>query len=117
MSDSDRDDLIDAYFDAMDEADLERVRPVLADDFVYESLAGDLEGAAGLETYLEEVRGLSNTSHQVTLRAHGEDASVAEGVVTGDGDDGRVEAGFCDVFEFDDADERIVRIGVYLNDS
>lgn len=117
MSDSDRDDLIDAYFDAMDTADLDLVRPALAEGFVYESLSGDFEGASGLETYLEEVRGLSNTSHEVTLRAHGETASVAEGTVTGDGEDGHVEAGFCDVFEFDDADERITRIGVYLNDT
>ncbi len=107
MSDSERDDLIDAYFDAMDEANPDLVRPALAGGFVYESLSGDFEGASGLETYLEEVRGLSNTTHEVSLRTHGEGASVVEGIVTGDSDDGRVEAGFCDVFEFDDADGRI----------
>lgn len=117
MSDSDRNELIDAYFDAMDAADLEILRPVLAEDFVYESLSGDFEGVDGIETYLEDVRGLSNTTHEITSRVHGEDASVAEGVVTGESEDGRVESGFCDVFEFDGGDERITRIGVYLNDS
>lgn len=117
MSETDRDDLIDAYFEAMDTADLSELRPVLAEGFVYESLSGDLEGAAGLETYLEELRGLSNTTHEVTLLVHGEEASVAEGVVTGESEDGPVEAEFCDVFEFDADDERLARIGVYLNDA
>lgn len=117
MSDSERDELIDAYFDAMDTADLSELRPLLAPGFVYESLSGDLEGAAGLETYLEEVRGLSNTTHEVALRVHGEEASVAEGTVTGEGAEGPVEAAFCDVFEFDADDEALARIGVYLNDA
>jgi ketosteroid isomerase-like protein len=117
MSEENRDALIDAYFEAMDAEDLEVVRPALADDFVYESLGGDLEGFAGLETYLTELRGLSNTTHEVTLRVHDEDASVAEGTVTGEGEDGLTEADFCNVFEFDATDEGITRIGVYLNDA
>lgn len=116
MSDSDRDALIDAYFDAMDAGDLEIVRPALADDFVYESLSGDLEGFAGLQTYMEDLRGLSNTTHRVRLRIHDEEASATEGTVTGDGDEGSVSADFCNVFEFDDADAGITRIGVHLND-
>lgn len=117
MSEADRNALIDAYFDALDAEDLDIVRPALADGFVYESLAGDLEGVAGLETYMEELRGLSNTTHEVTLRVHDEAASVAEGTVIGDSEDGTVEAEFCNVFEFDAATEGITRIGVYLNDA
>lgn len=117
MATADRNALIDAYFEAMDAADLDIVRPALADGFVYQSLAGDLEGFAGLETYMEELRGLSNTTHEVTIRVHGEAASVAEGTVTGEGEDGSVQADFCDVFEFDPEDEAITRIGVYLNDA
>ena len=101
----------------MDADDLDIVRPALADDFVYESLAGDLEGFAGLETYMEDLRSLSNTTHDITLRIHDEAASVAEGIVTGESKDGPVEAAFCNVFEFDTAHERITRIGVYLNDA
>ena len=117
MSETDRDSLIDAYFDAMDSEDLELVRDALADSFVYESLDGDLERFEGLETYMNELRGLSNTTHEVTMRVHGECGSVAEGVVTGESEDGSVEANFCDVFEFDANDEAITRIGVYLNDA
>jgi ketosteroid isomerase-like protein len=116
MSDVDRNSQIDAYFDAMDAEDLEIVRPALGEDFVYESLGGDLEGFSGLETYMEELRSLSNTTHEVTLRIHDEDASVAEGTVTGEGEDGPVEAKFCNVFEFG-PDGGITRIGVYLNDA
>ncbi|MFB6192594.1 MAG: nuclear transport factor 2 family protein [Haloarculaceae archaeon] len=97
MSESDRDALIDAYFEAMDAEDVGRVRPVLADGFVYESLSGDLDGAEGLATYIAELKSLSDTTHEITSRIHGADASVAEGVVTGEGADGPVEAGFCDV--------------------
>lgn len=117
MSETDRNELIDAYFNAMDAEDLEIVRPALADDFVYESSAGNLEGYAGLKTYMEELRGFSDTTHDVTLRIHDETASVAEGTVTGETEDGPVEVDFCDVFEFDAADEGITRIGVYLNDA
>ena len=117
MSDAGRNELIDAYFDAMDEDDLEIVRPALADGFVYESLDGDLEGFAGLETYMNELRGLSGTTHDVTLRVHGADASVAEGTVTGDSENGPVEAEFCNVFEFDEEEQGLTRIGVYLNDA
>ncbi|MCQ4332989.1 nuclear transport factor 2 family protein [Natronomonas sp. F2-12] len=117
MSESDRDELIDAYFDAMDADDLGIVRPALAEGFVYESLDGDLEGFGGLETYMNELRGLSETVHEVTLRVHGEVASVAEGTVTGESGDGTVEAEFCNVFEFDEDEEGITRLAVYLNDS
>lgn len=117
MSESARDELIDAYFDAMDADDLEIVRPALAEGFVYESLSGDLEGFEGLETYMNELRGLSETTHEVTLRIHGDDASATEGVVTGGSEGGPVKAGFCNVFEFTDDDEAITRIRVHLNDA
>jgi|GEM_PF-349536 len=117
MSDADRNELIDAYFDAMDAEDLELVRPALADDVVFESLSGPLEGFSGFETYMNELRGLSDTEHELTNRVHGDDATAVEGTVTGESDDGPVEADFCDVFDFDADDEEITRIAVYLNDS
>jgi ketosteroid isomerase-like protein len=116
MSESDRNELIDAYFDALDADDPEIVRPALAEDFVYESPSGELEGFSGLKTYMEELRGLSNTTHEITLRIHDEHASATEGTVTGDGDGGNVTADFCDVFEFDESEDGITRISVYLND-
>jgi len=116
MSHADRDDLIDAYFDAMDAEDVERVRSGLADGFVYESLSGDLDGTEGLATYIEELKSFSDTTHDITRRVHDEEASVAEGTVTGESGTGTVTADFCNVFEFDD-DGAITRIAVYLNDT
>lgn len=118
MSTADRNELIDAYFNAMDADNLDLVLPVLADDFLYQSLSGDLEGASGLRHYAEEVRSLSNSTHDVTLRIHGDGASVAEGIVSGETPDGdRTEANFCNVFEFDESDSEITRLAVYLNDA
>lgn len=116
MSEADRNELIDTYFEAMDAEDLDVLRPALADDVVFESLSGQLDGFSGFEQYMEELRGLSETTHDVTLRVH-DDASVAEGTVTGESEDGTVEADFCDVFEFDVDDEQITRLAVYLNDA
>lgn len=66
---------------------------------------------------MEELRGLSNTTHEITLRIHDEAASITEGTVTGESEDGAVGADLCNVFEFDADDEGITRIGVYLNDA
>lgn len=117
MAEADRNALIDAYFEALDAEDLEIVRPALGDGFVYDSLAGELTGLDGLETYMEELRGLSNTTHEVTRRIHGEVVSVAEGTVTGETGEGSMTADFCNVFEFESDDGGISRIGVYLNDA
>lgn len=117
MSEAERDDLIDAYFAALDTDDPEIVRPALTDDFVYESLSGELEGFSGLKRYAEELRGLSDTTHETTRRIHDEAVSVVEGTVTGEGENGSEQAAFCDVFEFDADGERIARIIVYLNDT
>lgn len=117
MSKENRNALIDAYFDAMDTDDLEIVRPVVTDGFIYESLSGDLSGFSGLKTYMEELRGLSNTDHEITTVIHGETASVVEGTVTGENEDDPVELDFCNVFEFNADNEGITRISVYLNDS
>ena len=117
MSEADRDRLIAAYFDAMDADDLELVRDALGEGFVYESLAGDLEGFEGLETYMDELRGFSDTAHDLHRTIHDPAASVVEGTVSGDLDGEAVSVDFCNVFEFDDADEGITRIGVFTNAS
>lgn len=113
-----RNDLIDTYFRALDENDPEIVRSSLADSFVYESLSGELQGFEGLRDYITDLRNVTNSEHEITRRIHDEDASVVEGVVSGTGADGEpTEAKFCDVFEFADGEEAIVRIGVYVNDA
>ncbi|WP_165874819.1 nuclear transport factor 2 family protein [Natrarchaeobius oligotrophus] len=116
MSEEKRISRIEAYFDAMDAAHPELVEPALADGFVYESIADDLRGFDGLVTYMRELRGISNTDHEVSGVVHGEAASVVEGTVTGDGGGDSVTVDFCAVFEFDAADEEITRISVYARD-
>lgn len=118
MTTESRDDLIDAYFEALDTTDPSVARPALADSFVYESLAGDLHGHEGLREYITELRSVTDSTHDLDRRVHGESVSVVEGVVSGTGPDGRpAEAAFCDVFEFDDDESAITRIAVYTNDA
>lgn len=117
MSESSRNELIDAYFEAADTDDPSVVADRLTEDFVYDSTSGTLDGFSGLETYLREMRGFSDTEHTVTRRIHGDEASAAEGTVTGKLAGESVETNFCNVFEFDERDERIARVGVYVNDS
>lgn len=112
MDETARNEAIDAYFEALDTGELERVRPYLSDSFVYESLAGDLPGFEGLQEYMDEHRSFSGTTHETTTRVHGERVTMAEGVVRGGGE----ETDFCDVFAFD-GDGAFTRIAVYLNDA
>ena len=118
-----RDGAIDAFFEAMDAEDPGIVRSALADGFVYDSLSGEFEGAAGLGEYLSEVRSISDVAHETTRRVHDGDVSVVEGVAAGDKEGEAFEARFCNVFEFDGdggegaaaGDALIARVRVYLN--
>lgn len=116
MSMSERDDAIDAYFSALDAEDPSLIEPVLADLFVYETSGGNrLEGYAGFNEYMTVHRGLSNTTHTIQNRVHGDGISFTEGVVTGsNAEDESIEMNFCDVFEFTD-EQKISRAAVYLN--
>lgn len=118
MTADDRNDLIDAYFAALDESDPNRVRDALNDSFVYESLAGDLEGFDGLSEYITDLRSITESEHHIDQRHHADEVTTVEGVVTGTDSNGNpAEAAFCDVFEFTDDETAITRIGVYVNDS
>ena len=118
MSVEDRNEVIDAYFEALDQANPGIVRGTLADDFVYQSPGGEFEGGEGIRQYIEEVRTMSNSTHEISLRLHDEQASVAEGRVTGDTADGEpVQVRFADVFEFDEDDAKLTRCAVHLNDA
>jgi ketosteroid isomerase-like protein len=113
-----RNDLIDAYFDALDESDPNLAEDALADSFVYESLSGDLKGFEGLSEYISDLRSMTESDHRIHECVHGDDATAVEGVVTGtDADGNPAEVAFCDVFDFSADDKVITRIGVYVNDS
>ena len=111
-----RDDLIDAYFTALDEGEFSLVEPHLAPDVTYESVGIDaLDGPEGVRRYFEELRPFGGTVHEVERRLHAEEASAAEGRVTGEHEGESIDTGFCDVFEFDDAEEHLTRVTVYTN--
>lgn len=111
-----RDELIDAYFSALDEDDYSLVGPHLAPDLTYKSVGLDaLYGPGGLKRYFEELRPFAGTVHDVENRMHSEDGSAAEGRVTGEHGGESLDTGFCDVFGFDEAEERLTRIVVYTN--
>jgi hypothetical protein len=46
---------------------------------------------------------------------HAENGSAVEGRVTGEHEGESIDTAFCDVFEFDDEEERLTRIVVYTN--
>jgi ketosteroid isomerase-like protein len=111
-----RNELIDAYFDALDENDYSLVEPYLSADLVYRSVGLDaLHGPDGLRRYFEELRPFAGTVHEVENRMHSENGSAAEGRVTGEHEGESLDTGFCDVFEFDEDEEHLTRIVVYTN--
>ena len=117
MTIEDRDAVIDDYFEAIDRADPEVVEGSLDEEFRYESPGGELEGPGALGQYVEEVRSMSDSTHEITLRVHDGEVSVVEGVVSGVGADGEpVRRRFVDVFEFDEESGSIARIAVYVKD-
>lgn len=118
MEHSERETIIDTYFDAMDEADTTAIKPLQAPEFTY--IAGDgttFVGEDAVDRYIDEVRSLEDTHHEIEHFAHGETASFAEGTVSGTDPGGReVAVGFCDVFEFDDGAGTLEQLTVYINE-
>jgi ketosteroid isomerase-like protein len=111
-----RDELIDAYFAALDEEDFSLVEPHLAADVTYKSVGIEpLDGPEGVRRYFEELRPFGGTVHEVENRMHAENGSAAEGRVTGEHEGESIDTAFCDVFEFDDEEERLTRVVVYTN--
>ncbi|MFC6954748.1 nuclear transport factor 2 family protein [Halorubellus litoreus] len=118
MEHAERERVIDTYFDAMDTTDTSEVRDLLAAEFTY--VAGDgttFVGEDAIDRYIEEVRSLADTHHEIEHLAHGDSASFAEGTVSGTGPGGdKIAVGFCDVFEFDEEDGTLAALTVYINE-
>lgn len=111
-----RDELIDAYFDALDEEEFSPVEPYLAPDVTYKSVGVEpLHGSDGVRRYFEELRPFGGTVHDVEDRMHAENGSAVEGRVTGEHEGESIDTAFCDVFEFDEEEEHLTRIVVYTN--
>lgn len=117
MSVEDPDAVIDDYFAAIDRADPGIVAESLDDGFVYESPGGDLQSIEGLRRYVEEIRSMSDSTHEIEQRIHDGAAAAVEGRVTGEGADGEpVSRRFVDIFEFDGGSGKLARVAVYLKE-
>lgn len=113
MNENQRAALIETYFTAIDEDDFETLQPAVSEDVQFRSSAGVIDGVDELRAYLTNDRMFSNSVHDITRLVHHPEVSVCEGSVTGETPDGRVDAAFCDVFEFSPDDESIRSISVY----
>lgn len=108
-----RNQLIDAYFAAMDNDDFGLVEPAISESIQFESAKSSVSSLEEFREYTEKNRMISDSVHQVKRRIHAETASVCEGNVRAQSPDAPIEGAFCDVFEFDDDVEHITSISVY----
>lgn len=113
MDEAHRNTLIDAYFMALDSLDYGIVEPYLADSIQYSHSSGDVSGKDGFQHYMDVDREYTDTTHIVTRRVHVDAASICEGDFRGVTPDGTVEREFCDIFEFNQAEDEISSITVY----
>ncbi|QLG60298.1 nuclear transport factor 2 family protein [Halorarum salinum] len=114
METEQREKLAQAYFDALDESDYESLRSVFSDDVVYHyPKVSVVEGIDNVVEFMTERKPTSNTNHEITRYLHTGEASVCEGYSTGELDGDSFEGHFCDVVEFDSAENRITTLAVY----
>lgn len=113
MNTTERERLVDAYFDALDEPDYAAFGEIFAPDCVYRYPAvGPIAGVDDVIRFCTDEKPTSNTDHTVERYLHTPAATVVEGTSTGVVDGDPVESHFCDVVEFT-ADDRIATLAVY----
>lgn len=108
-----RDDLIETYFAALDAESFDRLEDHLAAGFTYIHPDTTVETIDGMRRFFDQ-RAAQDTSHEIHRTLHAADGSVVEGRITGELADGTPREGyFCDVFDFDDGEDRLTRVAVY----
>lgn len=113
MDTDQRDELIAAYFQALDAESFDRLEDHLAVGFTYDHPDTTAETIKGMRTFFEQ-RAPQDTSHEIHRTLHAAKASVVEGRITGELVDGTPREGyFCDVFDFDDGEDHLTRVAVY----
>lgn len=111
-----RNELVDAYYAAIDEETFDDLGRVFAADVEY-LYPGEptMHGIDAVLSFFEERREHSNSTHEVYRRLADEEVTVCEGTITADRTDGsEFDAGFVGVFEFDGEAKAIDRVGVYV---
>lgn len=116
MDEATRNELMDGYFDGMDEGDRDVLGDALASDVVYHHPVRTVTGRGEAVELIVDERPPQDSVHEVNRRIHSADASVAAGRKVGTVEGEPVDLPFCDVFEFDAEESAIASIGVYVRE-
>ncbi|WP_411965877.1 nuclear transport factor 2 family protein [Haloferax sp. YSMS24] len=109
-----RNELIDTYYSAVDDADFDRMLTAFTEDVEYLYPGEEpMHGHGAVRTFFEERRKTKNTTHDVFRRVHDDTATVCEGTITGQMGEDSLDGAYVGVFEFDDDAGRISYVGVY----
>ena len=109
-----RNELIDQYYEAVDDAAYDRMVSVFAEDITYLYPGEEpMHGHDEVKEFFEERRPTSETTHDVFHRIHNDEATACEGTITGKMKGDRIEGAYVGIFKFDDETERISYVGVY----
>lgn len=112
MDRSRREEAIEQYVKALDEDDSEKFEEILTEDFTYRYGDGRIfEGRDEALEYFVEERSM-DTVHNFQTIHHLEACSIGLGVAEVKGPDG-YEAEMCDVFVFDEADQKLREVMIY----
>ncbi|WP_255150983.1 nuclear transport factor 2 family protein [Halorarius halobius] len=99
------------YYDAIDSGEYDRLRGLLADEFVHDRPDRVIDGADAFVAFMREDRPRTDTDHVLEeLYVAAERVAVEGRLVAADGDP---MFGFVDTFEFDG--DRIRRIRTYTD--
>lgn len=109
-----RTELVNEYFEAIDNEAYEDLRSVFSNDVVYKFPGQrSICGVENVLDFFKEQRPTEAINHEVTRWVHDEDVTVIEGVATGKRPENSFEGYFCDVVEFDEQEDLITEIAVY----
>lgn len=112
MDRSCREETIEQYVRALDEDDSDAFEEILKEDFTYRYADGRIfEGQDETLEYFVEERSM-DTLHDFQTIYHLEACSIGFGVAEVKGPDG-YEAEMCDVFVFDDTDQKLREVKIY----
>ena len=120
MIDSDRrdarDELIDAYLEAVDAHEYDRYRDLFAEDVTYSAMGETVHGIDAMIEWYEAFIGTADIYHDYPNRIHTDEPSIAHGEFGKlDGPDGGFTSRGLDIFEFDEDETEMTKLVVYTD--
>ena len=107
-----REQLLEAYLDALDSDDPDRLAGIISEDFTYNYLDRTFQGKAETLHFLREERDV-DSEHEFETIIHGLEHSVGIGHSSGVGPEGAFESDMCDVFTFDESESKLTSVTIY----